>query len=249
MTDAMNRNRVLIIIPAFNEQDTILKTVASLGRYIDSQKAGLQMDYVVVNDGSKDRTEALLEENRIPHICLLQNLGIGGAVQTGYRYAGAHGYGFAVQFDGDGQHDPTYLETILEPLMRGEADLCIGSRFCSADSSAFKSTAARRAGIKIISFMIKLVTGRRIYDPTSGFRAVNRKLIEHFSEMYPAEYPEPESIVEVLKLGYQVEERPVSMNERSGGQSSIRALKTVYYMMSVCLSILLAGLKGKKDLR
>ena len=233
MTDAMNRNRVLIIIPAFNEQDTILKTVASLGRYIESQKAGLQIDYVVVNDGSKDRTEALLEENHIPHICLLQNLGIGGAVQ----------------FDGDGQHDPTYLETILEPLMRGEADLCIGSRFCSVDSSAFKSTAARRAGIKIISFMIKLVTGRRIYDPTSGFRAVNRKLIEHFSEMYPAEYPEPESIVEVLKLGYQVEERPVSMNERSGGQSSIRALKTVYYMMSVCLSILLAGLKGKKDLR
>ena len=237
--------RVLIIIPAYNEQETIQNTIHTLEKYLhlSSEVKNYSADYIVINDGSTDHTEGILIDNQISHIRLVSNLGIGGAVQTGYKYARENHYDIAVQFDGDGQHDPEYLPSILEPVMNG-ADMCIGSRFIG-DASDFKSTAARRAGIKMISWAIRLVTGTRIYDPTSGFRAVGRRIIVEFAKRYPQEYPEPESIVELLKQGYQVEEVPVRMIERKAGRSSIRAFKTVYYMITVCLSIVITGMKKR----
>lgn len=241
--------KVLVIIPVYNEQEAIEETVHTLTQYCDTinKEQNMVIDYLIINDGSKDSTELILRNRNFSHVSLLCNLGIGGAVQTGYRYALERGYDIAVQCDGDGQHNPVYIPTIIEPLTDG-ADLCIGSRFIDETSSKFKSTLARRVGIRLISEVIRLVTGKHILDPTSGFRAVNRKTIEFFSDHYPTEYPEPESIVELLKLNYTIVERPVSMNERQGGTSSIRAFKTVYYMINVCLSIIVTGMKRKDDL-
>lgn len=195
-----------------------------------------------MNDGSKDKTEKICKENNIPYISLIHNLGIGGAVQTGYKYAYEHGYDVAVQFDGDGQHDVRYVENIIKPIKDKKADMVIGSRFIDKRSSEFKTSRARRIGIKLISFFIKIITKKKIYDTTSGFRAVDKKLIERFASNYPVEYPEPVSTTEVLRLGYRVEEVPVSMNERENGVSSIKAWKNVYYMINVILSIVIIGL-------
>ena len=224
-------NKILMIVPAYNEEESIKETYQSVVNY---------------NSLHKNKTLDILVVNNIPHVNLIHNLGIGGAVQTGYKYALEHGYDYAVQFDGDGQHDINYIETILQPLKKGQADLCIGSRFID-DTSDFKSTGARRAGIKIISFLIQLFAHIKVTDPTSGFRAANRKVIEHFANSYPREYPEPESIVNLTRLNYRIVERPVKMKERIGGVSSIRAWKTVYYMVNVGLSIIVTSLKRKGD--
>ncbi len=238
-------NKILMIVPAYNEEESIKETYQSVVNY-NSLHKNKTLDILVVNDGSTDCTKQILEDNNIPHVNLIHNLGIGGAVQTGYKYALEHGYDYAVQFDGDGQHDINYIETILQPLKKGQADLCIGSRFID-DTSDFKSTGARRAGIKIISFLIQLFAHIKVTDPTSGFRAANRKVIEHFANSYPREYPEPESIVNLTRLNYRIVERPVKMKERIGGVSSIRAWKTVYYMVNVGLSIIVTSLKRKGD--
>ena len=157
-----------------------------------------------------------------------------------------NGYEYVIQFDGDGQHIAKEAEKLLNKMKETEADIVIGSRFIDDASSDFKSSKARRAGINIISFFIKLVTKKKIYDTTSGFRAINRELIRKFSLSYPVEYPEPVSTTETLKCGYRVEEVAVSMNEREAGVSSIRAWKSVYYMINVVLSLLLAGIRKKK---
>ena len=185
--------KILLIIPAYNEEDSILKTCETI------RKHNKKLDYLVINDGSKDKTQEILEKNKITHINLVHNLGIGGAVQTGYKYALEHNYDIAIQFDGDGQHDVNYVEEICKPIISGQADAAIGSRFVK-ELSEFKSSSARRAGIKIISFFIKLFTGKKIYDTTSGFRAVNKDIIKYFSEHYPTEYPEPVSTTELLKM-------------------------------------------------
>ena len=241
----MKKLKILLIIPAYNEEKSILNTYQSVLDYNRNHKLKM-VDVIVINDGSKDLTKQILVNNHIPHISLVHNLGIGGAVQTGYKYALEHNYDYAIQFDGDGQHDINYIETILQPLRKGQADLCIGSRFID-DTSDFKSTGARRVGIKIISFLIKLFAHIRITDPTSGFRAANRMVIEHFANSYPREYPEPESIVNLTRLNYKIMERPVKMKERVGGVSSIRAWKTIYYMINVGLSIIVTSLKRKGD--
>lgn len=228
----------LLIIPAYNEEKNILKT------YKKVKKNG-KYDAIVINDGSTDSTLQVLEENHIPHINLVANLGIGGAVQTGYKYALKKGYEIAIQFDGDGQHDVNCIESIIKPIQKGEANFAIGSRFIDKTSSDFKSTTARRIGIKIISVLIKLFTGKRIADPTSGFRAADKEVIELFAKSYPAEYPEPESTVGLIKNGFKIVEVPVSMNEREGGKSSIHTWKTVYYMMNVAISIFICSIKKK----
>lgn len=240
-----DENRVLVIIPAYNEQDAIRETTRKLDQFAQSfeTRQKYSLDYIVINDGSTDSTEQVLTAENISHVQLIRNLGIGGAVQTGYKYAKENHYDIAIQFDGDGQHDPAYISSIVEPVLNG-GDMCIGSRFVGNESE-FKSTAARRAGIKLISWAIRLVTGTKIYDPTSGFRAVGRQIIDEFAEHYPQEYPEPESIVALLKQGYKVEEVPVRMIERQAGKSSIRAFKTIYYMITVCLSILITGMKRR----
>lgn len=234
--------KVLIIIPAYNEQDNILNTYNSIVEY--NKKNKTKYDVVVINDGSKDNTEEILNSNKINHIRLIQNLGIGGAVQTGYKYAFENGYDIAVQFDGDGQHDVNYVKDIIKPIEDGKANMVIGSRFVKKNASEFKSTLLRRLGIVIISFVILLRTGKKIYDTTSGFRAVDKNIIKLFINNYPFEYPEPISTVDVLLKRYNVDEVPTKMKPRVAGKSSISSFKSAYYMINVILSILL--MKGSK---
>lgn len=232
--------KVLIIIPAYNEQENILSTVNKIKEYSE------ELDYIVINDGSTDNTEKILIENNIKHIKLINNLGIGGAVQTGYKYAYENEFDIAIQFDGDGQHDINYVPNICEPILNGQADMVIGTRYLDKSSSKFQSTFMRRLGSSIISIFIKVFAGKKITDPTSGFRAINKKVIEEFAKEYPKEYPEPESTVSLLVNGYKVEEIPVSMNERTGGTSSIRLWKTVDYMVKVVLAIIIDSISLKR---
>lgn len=238
--------RVLLIIPAYNEEENILKTYNSILQF--NKKNKTNYDVIVINDGSRDNTESILINNKIPHISLIHNLGIGGAVQTGYKYAYDGGYDIAVQFDGDGQHDIRYVEKIISPIIEGKADMVIGSRFIE-NIDTFKSSVSRRVGIKIISLFMKFVTGKKIYDTTSGFRACSSELIYDFSLSYPSEYPEPITTVEVLKKKYVVSEVSVEMNEREGGVSSIRAWKSIYYMLNVCLALLAVKIRRYKRCR
>ena len=230
--------KILLIIPSYNEEENVLENYQRIVSY--NKKNKTKYDVIVINDGSKDKTEEICIKNNIPYITLIHNLGIGGAVQTGYRYALENNYDIAVQFDGDGQHDINYVKDIIKPITENKVDMVIGSRFINKTSSDFQSSKSRRIGINIISFFIKIVTKKRIYDTTSGFRAVNKKLIKLFSEDYPVEYPEPVSSTKILKKGYKIEEIPVSMNERLGGVSSLgKVWKQAYYMFNVILSIIL----------
>lgn len=228
--------KVIIIIPAFNEEHNILETVKDIKINCDFA------DVVVINDASKDNTLQICSDNSINYINLIHNLGIGGAVQTGYKYALLNDYDIAIQFDGDGQHDAKYIKKLIEPIITGKSDFVIGSRFIG-NLSKFKSTPIRRIGIKIISYLIKIFTKRKITDPTSGFRASNKQIIKLFAEYYPSEYPEPESTITLLKKGFIIKEIPVEMRERKSGISSIRSWKNVYYMVNVCLAIIINSLK------
>lgn len=237
------KEKILLIIPAYNEEENILNTYNMIINYNKKNKENY--DVIVINDGSKDNTKKILEENNIPHISLIENLGIGGAVQTGYKYAYENNYDIAVQFDGDGQHDVSYVKNIIKPIINKECDMVIGSRYIDKTTSSFKSTKSRRIGIKLISFFIKLKTKKKIYDTTSGFRACGRNVIERFSKSYPMEYPEPITTTELLKSGYKIGEVAVSMNERTAGKSSIGSWKNAYYMFNVIISIVLMG--GKNE--
>ena len=231
--------KTLIIIPAYNEENNIVNTVNSI-----INQANLNCDYVVINDGSTDNTLQILIDKNFNFVDLPSNLGIGGAVQTGYKYALYNNYDIAIQFDGDGQHDAKYINQLIKEINQGN-DLVIGSRFIQ-DTSGFKSTKIRRIGISILSSLIKLCTKKKITDPTSGFRACNKDLIKIFSEDYPNDYPEPDTIVKVLKKNYVIKEIPVIMNERKNGTSSINILKSVYYMIKVCLAIIISSLSNKE---
>ena len=220
----------LVIIPAYNESESIVNTVRNI------QKKAPEFDYIVINDCSKDATLEVLKENNITHLNLPVNLGIGGAVQTGYKYALEKGYDVAVQVDGDGQHDPSYLNKLAEAMISQQADMIIGSRFI--ENQGFQSTFMRRIGISYFTKMIKILTGKTITDPTSGFRMANREVIKIFSKEYPRDYPEPESIVALLRLNKKVAEIPVEMRERQGGESSIKLSNSIYYMIKVSLAIL-----------
>lgn len=239
----MKKNpKILLIIPAYNEEKNILNVYKSICEY--NKKAKNKLDVVFINDGSKDNTENILCENNINHVKLIQNLGIGGAVQTGYKYALYNNYDIAIQFDGDGQHDINYVEDLIKPIIDGTCSVSIGSRFIDSNSSKFKSSFLRRVGIKLISSCIYLKTHKRIYDTTSGFRAASIDAIAMFAVHYPLEYPEPISSVDIILNGMNIKEVPVSMNERTAGKSSISSWKNVYYMINVTLSILLRK-KGK----
>lgn len=222
--------KVLIIIPAYNEAENIERVVDNIIENFP------QYDYVVVNDGSKDATRDVCRKKGYQYLNLSVNLGIGGAVQTGYKYAKDKGYDIAVQIDGDGQHDIAYLENMLSYLEQGEADIIVGSRFL--ERKGFQSSKTRRIGIKILSILIFLCTGCRVKDVTSGFRAVNKDFIEIYAENYPSDYPEPEAIVQAVMHGGRIKEYPVIMRERCGGASSINFVKSIYYMIKVTLAIL-----------
>ncbi|UOY91319.1 glycosyltransferase family 2 protein [Ectobacillus sp. JY-23] len=226
--------KVLVIVPAFNEEEGI-KHVVEQFKNINN------VDILVVNDCSKDRTSKVCREFGLNVVDLPCNLGIGGAVQTGYKYAKLHNYDIAIQVDGDGQHNPSYIEGLIQPIVEGKANLVIGSRYLNKEG--FQSTFMRRVGITYFSFLIKLLQKQKITDPTSGFRACDREVIELFSQRYPVDYPEPESIVYLLRNNYKVAEVPVIMNERMGGESSINAFKSVYYMIKVSLAIIIDNLR------
>lgn len=230
--------KVLIIIPAYNEELNIKSVVNRIVKYKDSSKYNI--DYVIINDGSTDNTMEICKKNGYNTINLIQNLGIGGAVQTGYKYALDNNYDVAIQFDGDGQHDENYIDCLVDEINNGY-NFVIGSRFV-ANLSKFKSSNARRLGIKILSFLIRLCTGKKIYDPTSGFRACDKEVVKIFASHYPTEYPEPESTASLIKNNYKVSEIPVEMHERKYGTSSIKPLKSIYYMFSVSLSIIISSI-------
>lgn len=235
--------KTLVIIPCYNEQDSIVKVINNL------KNNAPDVDYLIVNDCSTDNTEKILRENGFNYINNPINLGIGGGVQAGYLYAQQNGYDIAVQMDGDGQHDPKYLSRVIAPVADGTFDMAIGSRFI--EKEGFQTSFMRRFGINIISAFILILTGKRIKDTTSGFRACNRKLIEFFARNYADDYPEPEAIMACIVNGFSVGEVAVVMEERQGGVSSIRSLKSAYYMIKVCLALIVnrisfAGKKGGK---
>lgn len=236
--------RILIIIPAYNEQDSILNVYNNIIQY--NLENCTNYDIIVINDGSTDNTGNICMEYGIPVINLVHNLGIGGAVQTGYKYAFKKNYDYAIQFDGDGQHEISCVKDILSPIINGEAEFVVGSRFIDKSSSEFKSSFARRVGIKIISDLIKIVTGKRVYDITSGFRAANKRIIEDFANNYPVEYPEPITNTELLKKGVKIKEVPVKMHERETGVSSINSWKNVYFMINIILSVIVVGIRRWK---
>ena len=221
----------LIIIPAYNESENIEKTVTAI------KKNAPDFDYVIINDCSTDQTRKICERNHYNIINLPINLGIGGAVQTGYRYGYEEGYDVAVQVDGDGQQDPQFLNTMVEYLNENNLDMVIGSRFINKEG--FQSSGTRRIGIKYFTILIRVLTGTKITDPTSGLRMVNREIMKIFAYDYPKDYPEPESVVSILRKEKKVKELPVIMKAREGGVSSISPKKSIYYMIKVTLAILI----------
>ncbi|MBQ8189557.1 MAG: glycosyltransferase family 2 protein [Lachnospiraceae bacterium] len=225
----------IVIIPAYNEEKSIEKTVE------DIIQNAPEFDYVIVNDCSKDDTLRICMEKGLHVLNLPINLGIGGAVQTGYRYALKNGYDFAVQFDGDGQHDAKYLQQMRDYMIEHKQNMLIGSRYI--EKEGFQSSGIRRFGIRFFSVLIKILTGTKITDPTSGMRMVDREVIGIYAESYPKDYPEPESVVAILNQGKKVGEYPVIMRERMEGVSSISPMRSVYYMIKVTLAILVEMLR------
>lgn len=232
--------KVLMIIPAYNEEENIKNTVEKIINY-----KKIKLDYIVINDGSKDNTKKVLDENKFNYINLVNNSGIGAAVQTGYKYAFYNDYDIAIQFDGDGQHDINYVDRLIKEIEKNGYDMAIGSRFVGNESK-FKSTKSRRIGISILSFILFILTGKKIKDMTSGYRAVNKKIIKEFAKDYDFEYPEPITNLKIVKKKYKVIEVPVGMNERKFGKSSINLYKSIYYMINVSITMLIFGIGRNK---
>ncbi len=224
-----NEQKTLVIIPAFNEE-------GSVGKVVEEVKAHLpKVDTLVVNDGSTDLTSEIAKAKGAIVLDLPFNLGIGGAMQAGYKYAFEKGYGIAIQVDGDGQHDPKEIPKLLHVLEERKVDMAMGSRFIS--DSEYRGSMMRRVGISVLSRVISTVVGQKITDPTSGFRAANQKAIRLFALDYPQDYPEPEAVVLLHQCGLRMEEVPVGMNMRYAGESSITKIRSIYYMVKVLLAI------------
>jgi glycosyltransferase involved in cell wall biosynthesis len=221
----------IAIVPAFNEEESVARVIDELSAFDPD------LEVVVVDDGSTDRTAAVAEERGAHVVRLPFNLGIGCAVQTGFRYAFEHGFRLAVRVDGDGQHDPAQLGLLLEPLLVDEADIVVGSRFAGTGEGGYRSSRSRRLGISILAGTVSLLVGRRVTDPTSGFQALNRTAIALFAADYPHDYPEVEATLMVHRHKLRLAEAPVQMRERTGGRSSIGALAAVYYMVKVLLAL------------
>ncbi len=241
MDNNFGSKKILIIIPAYNEE-------GSIGKVIDDVRMNLpEVDILVVNDGSLDRTSEVARGRGVSVLNLPFNLGIGGAMQTGYKYAFLKNYDIAIQVDGDGQHDAKEISKLIDALEKNNCDLVIGSRFLG--ESEFISSIMRRFGILIFSKIISAVLGQRITDPTSGFRAINRNVIKIFSSNYPQDYPEPESLILLHKYNAKVIEIPIRMNQRYAGESSITKIRSIYYMVKVLLAIFVDCFKKRPFIR
>jgi len=228
-------NRVLVIMPAYNEAE-------SIGAVISAVKKELpDADIFVVNDGSKDATSSIAKRLGAIVADLPYNMGIGAAMQTGYRYAFANDYDIAIQVDADGQHPPDQINNLVAPVMEQKADMVIGSRFLG--EGEYYPSFARHLGMKIFAFVVSVMTGRKITDTTSGFRAANKGVIRFFANNYPEDYPEVEAIVLLRKAGFNIIETPVRMEARAGGVSSITPLRSLYYMVKVLLAVFVDMLK------
>ncbi len=224
--------KLIVLIPSYNEEKNLPKLFDAV------HMACPNCDILVINDCSKDKTEEVCDENSIKHLDLPINLGIGGAMQTGYQYAYLNDYDIAIQIDGDGQHNPQYINLLVEEIING-AGLCIGSRFINKEG--FQSTKSRRIGIGFFAIIIKIFSGQTVTDPTSGFRASDKRVIKCFAEDYPRDYPEPETIVFIKRKNIKITEVPVQMNKREGGKSSITFLRSIYYIIKVGLAIIIAS--------
>lgn len=235
----LNQARLLIVVPAYNEAGSIRSVVAEI------LMSPWNLDVLVVDDGSSDDTYQEAKAAGVNVISLPFNLGIGGAVQTGFQFAKRQGYDLVVQMDGDGQHDADFLDGLVTPLLNNEVDMTIGSRFIPP-FLGYQSSYVRRIGINFFARLLSAMTGSTVTDPTSGFRAYNRKMINVFARYYPHDFPEPEAIVVAGRYGARIREVPVTMRQRQAGSSSIRYFKTLYYMIKVTLAILLGRLKDKK---
>ena len=231
--------KTLVIIPCYNEEENLDRVVERL------HAAAPDVDYLIVNDCSTDGSAALCRARGYNYISLSVNLGIGGGVQSGYLYAREHGYDVTVQMDGDGQHDPAYLMEIVQPVLDGECDMCIGSRFVKKEG--FQTSFMRRVGIRFLSGLIFLLSGHRVLDVTSGFRATNARMTAYFARHYAIDYPEPEAALAAILAGFKVAEAPVIMRERQGGVSSIHSFKSVYYMIKVSLALIIDRLSIRKS--
>jgi glycosyltransferase involved in cell wall biosynthesis len=224
---------VIAIVPAYNE-------AGAIGAVVDGIRAlDPAYDVVVIDDASTDDTGAVASARGAQVLRLPVNLGIGGAVQTGFRAALEGGYDLAVRLDGDGQHDPVELPALLAPLKDGEADIVIGSRFVGG-SGDYRPPLGRRVGIRWFARLVSAVTRTRVTDTTSGFQALNRRAITLFAEDYPADYPEVEATVLVLRHRLRLVEVPVRMREREHGSSSITFVRSIYYMLKVTLALLVS---------
>jgi len=221
--------RRIAIVPAYNEERAIGRVVAELREFDPG------LDVVVVSDGSVDGTAAAAAAAGAIVVRLPFNLGIGGAVQTGFRYAWEHGYDLAVRCDGDGQHVPAELPKVIKPVLDGEADIAVGSRF--AGGEGYRSSASRRIGIRVLALVVSTIARQRVTDTTSGFQALNRRALELFAADYPHDYPEVEGMVMTIKHRLRLREVPVQMREREHGRSSITALRSVYYMAKVLVAL------------
>ncbi len=229
-------NRTLIIVPAYNEEQALPATLAELTRIFPPR------NILVVNDGSADGTGAAAKKAGVRVVNLPVNMGIGVAMQTGYKFAVRHGYSAAVQCDGDGQHPADQIPQLLAGLARGN-NLAVGSRFIDADGKGFKSLFVRRQAIRYFSHLIALLTGQRVRDVTSGFRAADRKTMDIFAADYPFDYPEPEALVLLARHGCRIAEVPVVMRERQGGVSSIGLFAGVYYVVKVSIGLFVQRLR------
>jgi len=228
--------RRIAIVPALNEEGAI-------GGVIDELRAfDPGFEIVVVDDGSVDRTADVAREHGAHVLRLPFNLGIGGSVQTGFRYAYEKGFELAVRVDGDGQHDPAQLGAVVDPVLRGQVDIAVGSRYLER-GGGYRSSVPRRIGIRILASTVSGLTGQKITDPTSGFQALNRRAITLFAADYPHDYPEVEALVMLIRHRLRLTEVPVAMRPRAAGRSSIRTLSSVYYMVKVMLALFVGSFR------
>ena len=231
--------KILVIVPAYNEERTIRGVIQNVRTALPAT------DVLVVNDGSSDATGTIVREEGALILEHPYNMGIGATMQTGFLYALRNGYQVAVQIDGDGQHDPEFLPSLIGPLIQGKSNLVIGSRYLS--DGGFKSTFFRKAGITFFACLIRICTGKTVTDPTSGFRSMDRKGIRLFANDYPSDYPEVETLILAHKKGLHFQEVPTRMRHRQGGTSSIGFLSAIYYMVKVTLSISIGVFRGAKE--